>query len=213
MFILFPFSSLSPKSHRTFTLYFYFFLLFVSFFLLQHRNSHQFFSVLKPAFPVANPGSQFPFYQFFLLFFFCHLPSSPRFHSQGMKNFQYSHFGLAGMELYSKHQSIDVCSEEAFFFLCFFRTSTSVLRKKMSDGLWVWWVSIEESVDMVSLDALLLVCRGSNRWGSWKGGAQRSVGFGELIEGEKAGHEFWRKRRQSIGVGFQKKFIMFFLKK
>ena len=53
---------------------------------------------------------------------------------------------------------IDVCSEEAFFFLCFFRTSTS--------GLWVWWVSIEKSVDMVSLDAFLLVCRGYNRWGS-----------------------------------------------
>ena len=26
----------------------------------------------------------------------------------------------------------------------------------MSVGLWVWWVSIEESVDMVSLDALLI---------------------------------------------------------
>ena len=37
----------------------------------------------------------------------------------------------------------------------------------MSVGLWVWWVSIEESVDMVSLDALLLVCCGSNRGGSW----------------------------------------------
>ena len=39
----------------------------------------------------------------------------------------------------------------------------------MSVGLWVWWVSIEESVDMVSLDALLLVCRGSNRWGELVG--------------------------------------------
>ena len=37
--------------------------------------------------------------------FFSHLPSSPRFHSQGMKNFQYSHFGPVGMELYSKHWS------------------------------------------------------------------------------------------------------------
>ena len=62
---------------------------------------------------------------------------------------------------------IDLCSEEAFFFIYFFRTSTSVLRKKMSVGLWVWWVLIEESVGMVSLNALLLVCRGSDHWGSW----------------------------------------------
>ena len=40
----------------------------------------------------------------------------------------------------------------------------------MSVGLWVWWVLIKESVamvGMVSLDALLLVCRGSDRWGCW----------------------------------------------
>ena len=40
----------------------------------------------------------------------------------------------------------------------------------MSIGLWVWWVLIEESVGMVgmlSLDALLLVCHGFDRWGSW----------------------------------------------
>ena len=37
-------------------------------------------------------------------------------------------------------------------------------------GLWVWWVLIKESVGMVgmlSLDALLLVCHGFARWGSW----------------------------------------------
>ena len=34
-------------------------------------------------------------------------------------------------------------------------------------GLWEWWVLIEESVGMVSLDALLSVCHGSDRWGSW----------------------------------------------
>ena len=106
---------------------------------------------------------------------------------------------------------IDLCSEEAFFFLYFFKTSSSVLRKKMSVSLWVWWVLIEEFVGMVSLDALLLVCPGSNRWGSWQGGVQRSVGFRELIEGEKAGREFWRKRRQSIEVRFQKSFIIFLL--
>ena len=45
-----------------------------------------------------------------------------------------------------------------------------VLRKKMFVGLWVWWVLIKESVGMVgmlSLDALLLVCHGFARWGSW----------------------------------------------
>ena len=45
-----------------------------------------------------------------------------------------------------------------------------VLRKKMIVGLWVWWVLIKESVGMVgmlSLDALLLVCHGFDRWGSW----------------------------------------------
>ena len=45
-----------------------------------------------------------------------------------------------------------------------------VLRKKMFVGLWVWWVLIKESVGMVgmlSLDALLLVCHGFDRWGSW----------------------------------------------
>ena len=31
----------------------------------------------------------------------------------------------------------------------------------------VWWVLIEESVGMVSLDALLLVCRGFDCWGRW----------------------------------------------
>ena len=41
----------------------------------------------------------------FSFIFFSHLLSSPRFHSQGMKNFQYSHFALVGMELYSKHWS------------------------------------------------------------------------------------------------------------
>ncbi|KAL0012703.1 hypothetical protein SO802_007811 [Lithocarpus litseifolius] len=70
----------------------------------------------------------------------------------------------------------------------------------MSVGLWVWWVLINEYV--VSLDALLLVCRGSDRWGSWWRRSIGSVGFGELVEGEKAGREFWRKRRQSIGVGW-----------
>ena len=80
----------------------------------------------------------------------------------------------------------------------------SVLRK-MSVGLLVWWVFIEESVSMVgmvSLDALLLVCHGSDLWGASRGGAQSSVGLGELVEGEKAGHAFWRKRSQSIGFGF-----------
>ena len=37
----------------------------------------------------------------------------------------------------------------------------------MSIGLWVWWVLIEESVGMVFLDALLLVCHGYDRWGRW----------------------------------------------
>ena len=41
--------------------------------------------------------------------------------------------------------------------------------REMSVGLLVWWVFIEESVSMVgmvSLDALLLVCHGSDLWGS-----------------------------------------------
>ena len=49
----------------------------------------------------------------------------------------------------------------------------SVLRK-MSVGLLVWWVFIEESesmVGMVSLDALLLICRGSDLGGASRGGA------------------------------------------
>ena len=86
--------------------------MFVSFFLLLHCHSHQLlspsicssqFSSLR--FLLQTQVHSFLFINFFFYFFFSHLPSSPRFHSQGMKNFQYSHFGPAKMELYSKHWS------------------------------------------------------------------------------------------------------------
>ena len=71
----------------------------------------------------------------------------------------------------------------------------------MSIGLWVQWVLIEESigmVGMVSLDALLLVCHGSDRWGSWQrgsieerwvgGAGRRREGKACILEKEKAEH-------------------------
>ena len=65
----------------------------------------------------------------------------------------------------------------------------SVLRKKMFVGLciwWVWWVLIEESVGMVSLDALLLVCRGFDHWVG--GASRRREGRACILEKEKAEH-------------------------
>ena len=176
MFILFTFSSLSlqsPTAHSLFIFTSSFCLFPSSFCSTVTLTSFSQFSSLR--FLLQIQVHSFLFINFFSFIFFSHLPSSPRFHSQGMifsihisawpewnyiQNISPRRVG----EVKKRKEKtplghIDVCSEEAFFFLCFFRTSTS--------GLWVWWVSIEESVDMVSLDALLLVCRGSNRWGSW----------------------------------------------
>ena len=68
---------------------------------------HLWFVLLSSQACVSCYGSRFivSFLSKFSFIFFSLLPSSPRFHSQGMKNFQYSHFSLVGMELYSKHWS------------------------------------------------------------------------------------------------------------
>ena len=80
--------------------------------------------------------------------------------------------------------------------------------RKMSVGLLVWWVFIEESVSMVgmvSLDALLLVCHGSDLWGSqqkrsieqrWvRGAGRRREGRACILEKEKLEHRVWVRVR------------------
>ena len=80
--------------------------------------------------------------------------------------------------------------------------------RKMSVGLLVWWVFIEESVSMVgmvSLDALLLVCHGSDLWGSqqkrsieqrWvRGAGRKREGRACILEKEKLEHRVWVRVR------------------
>ena len=98
---------LSPTSHHAFTLLpfslYFFFLLFFSFCSLHLylyppslSPSDQFFQVLTPVFSYCR--SRFILHSFllsifFLLYFFSHLLSSPRFHSHCLKIFLYSYFG------------------------------------------------------------------------------------------------------------------------
>ena len=93
---------LSPNSHRTFIHSLFLLLPFVS-----TSCYHLRFVLLSSQDCVSYCRSRFmvSFLSIFSFIFFSHLSSSPRFHSQGMKNFQYSHFDPVGTELYSKHWS------------------------------------------------------------------------------------------------------------
>ena len=102
IFILFTFYSLSPNSHHTFIYSLFLLLPFVS-----TSCYHLRFVLLSSQDCISCCRSRFivSFLSIFSFIFFSHLSSSPRFHSQGMKNFQYSHFDPVGTELYSKHWS------------------------------------------------------------------------------------------------------------
>ena len=112
-FILFTFSSLSkppPNIHSAFIFTSSFCLFPSSFCSTVTPTScyHLRFVLLSSQDYVSCCRSRFivSFLSIFSFIFFSHLSSSPRFHSQGMKNFQYTHFGPIRTELYSKHWSM-----------------------------------------------------------------------------------------------------------